>query len=288
MKSNIKKSRGFSITNTIIILGLIILVAGTYYYISKKNSLNDPITILQPKQEAESNPAAIPPAPITVTPQQDQDTEQPQEPEKTITAEPVSETPLPALDDSDAMVLNAVEQVSTLQNETAVLIPEEMVRNFVVFIDNLSKGDIITYFAPVISPKQPFSVTRTGQKIFLNTESYQRYDVYANLVDSIDIETALAQYQNLKPLIDEAYAEIGYSDGNFLNKLDNAIDLIINTPILDYPIELVSPSVMYKFADPQLEGLNDIQKQLIRMGPNNTFKIQEKLKQLQQRLQTLR
>ena len=45
---------------------------------------------------------------------------------------------------------------------------------------------------------------------------------------------------------------------------------------------------MYKFADPQLEELNDIQKQLIRMGPNNTFKIQEKLKQFQRHLQTLR
>ena len=214
MKSKIKRSQGFSITNTMIILGLIVLVAGTYYYISKKNSFNEPVAIFQPEQE--NNPITITTEPAVINTQQPQVIEKEKKLEETIT-KPVPVTPLPALNNSDAMVLHAIEQVSTFQNETAVLIPEEMVRNFVVFIDNLSKGDIVTYFAPVVSPKQPFTVAHSGQKIFLNTESYQRYDVYGNLIESIDIEAALSQYRNLKPLIDEAYSEIGYSDGGFLN-----------------------------------------------------------------------
>lgn len=278
MKSKIKKSQGFSITNTLIILGLIILVAGTYYYMSKKSHLNDSIIVAQPEQ-----------APVTLQqdPIADKQTQLLQQQEATSSPEAELTPPLPPLNDSDPMALNAMEQVSSHSTDIPLIIQQDMLRNFVVFIDNLSKGDIIAYFAPVTKPKQSFSVISSKQKIYLNIKSYQRYDVYADLINSIDIETALAQYRNLQPLIDEAYHEIGYADKGFLNKLNQSIDLITNAPIINYPIELVSPSVMYKFADPQLESLNDVEKLLIRMGPNNTFKIQEKLKQLQHGLQTL-
>jgi len=278
MKSSIKKSQGFSIINTLIILGLMILVAGTYYYISKKSSFNNSDTIIQVEQPQDS---------AITTPQQPLiANEQIQQTEETSALDAELTPPLPPLNDSDPIALEAIEQLSPSAMDTSLLIPQEMIRNFVVFIDNLSKGDIVSYFAPVVRPKQSFSVTRSAQKIYLNTKSYQRYDVYADLIDSIDISTALTQYRSLKPLIDEAYQEIGYSDKGFLNKLNQSIDLIVDTPIINYPIELIDPSVMYKFADPQLEGLNDLQKLLIRMGPNNTFKIQKKLKQLQQSLQT--
>jgi hypothetical protein len=280
MKSKIKKSQGFSITNTLIILGLIILVAGTYYYISKKNNLNDLGAIIQTEE---------PQVPNTQEQKPDANEQNPNAQQSEATNSQKSEliTPLPSLNDSDPIALDAIEQVSFYSADTSLLIQQEMIRNFVVFIDNLSKGDIIAYFSPVNSPKKSFSVIRSEQKIYLNTESYLRYDVYADLIDSIDIETTLEQYRHLKPLINEAYREIGYADEGFLNKLNQSIDLITNAPIINYSIELIAPSVMYKFADPQLESLNDVEKLLIRMGPSNTFKIQKKLKQLQLSLQTL-
>jgi Protein of unknown function (DUF3014). len=40
--------------------------------------------------------------------------------------------------------------------------------------------------------------------------------------------------------------------------------------------------VVYKFADEQLQAMNAVEKQMIRMGPDNTRKVQEKLRQLVQ------
>jgi len=319
MKSDTKKSPFFSIINTMMILGLIILVAGTYYYIVKKESINDLIAIVQTGQQdsgtrvtSDKNQDAG-----TITSQQNQSKETLASEEQsqssttsqlsnnqetlnsqlTSTAdkkhqqtkahESASIRAQSLLNQSDPIALNSVKQVSPNPINIALLIPQDMIRNFVVFIDNLSRGDIIAYFSPVIRPKQAFNIINVNNKIYLDKKSYQRYDIYANLIDSIDIDEALAQYRILKPFIDEAYHEIGYTDKGFLNKLNQSIDLIVDAPIINYQIELVAPSAMYQFADPQLESLNDVQKLLIRMGPNNTFKIQEKLKQIQQGLQTL-
>jgi len=43
-------------------------------------------------------------------------------------------------------------------------------------------------------------------------------------------------------------------------------------------------SVAYKFTDPDLEGLLPLQKQLLRTGPANTQRIQEKALALQEAL----
>jgi len=38
--------------------------------------------------------------------------------------------------------------------------------------------------------------------------------------------------------------------------------------------------VNYKFADPSLEALSPLQKQLVRMGPTNTKRVQDKAKEI--------
>jgi hypothetical protein len=46
----------------------------------------------------------------------------------------------------------------------------------------------------------------------------------------------------------------------------------------------VQPSVVYKYADPKLEGLSSGQKLLIRMGPANEGVIKAKLRELRELL----
>ncbi len=69
-------------------------------------------------------------------------------------------------------------------------------------------------------------------------------------------------------------------DGIILQALDN----ILATPIIVEPIQLNRESVAYKFTDPDLEGLLPLQKQLLRTGPANTQRIQEKALALQEAL----
>jgi hypothetical protein len=64
-----------------------------------------------------------------------------------------------------------------------------------------------------------------------------------------------------------------------------AIDELLDTPIVPLPIEVYSDSVMFKFKDEQIEALSGPQKQLIRTGPENTRRIKDILRDLQDALQ---
>jgi hypothetical protein len=64
------------------------------------------------------------------------------------------------------------------------------------------------------------------------------------------------------------------------------IDHLLVGPEVKGPIELLRPSVYYKFADPALEDRSVGQKALIRMGPENAAIVQAKLRDLRQRIAT--
>lgn len=280
------------VSKVIIILGLLLIIGGAYSYFSSKDST--------PQTQILVEPTEMPP----ITAAQEEISSLPQEPlevsepmEKTATAisgQPIKESPaikpvekLPSLDNSDSLVLTSAQQLSSLPSYQSLLIPQDIIRNFVVFIDNFSRGELLANFSPLIKPSERFTVLKADKKMYLNPESYQRYDRYANILAAIDADFAIRQYRTLKPLFAEAYQEIGYSELSFTDTLIDAIDEVLSTPVITEPIALVAPSAMYKFADPELEALSDTQKLIIRMGPDNTQKLKGKLQQIQQALQAL-
>ena len=79
--------------------------------------------------------------------------------------------------------------------------------------------------------------------------------------------------------------ELGYPAGHFRGTLITAIDQALATPVIEGPIELLQPEANYIYADESLESLNMVQKQLLRMGPENTAKIQDALQRFKARIQ---
>jgi len=130
-------------------------------------------------------------------------------------------------------------------------------------------------------------VQEQGQEIYLNQQGYTRYDLYVDIINSIDIEFATNQYMTLKPLFNSAYQELGYPNGSFEDTLYQAIEVLLAAPVIRDPIRLVAPSAMYKFADPSLERLPAAHKLMIRMGPDNQVKLQPKLQQIQLALENI-
>lgn len=188
---------------------------------------------------------------------------------------------LPALDNSDKFILEKALQLSWLPNYSATLLPKEMLRNFVTFIDNLAQGELATKFTPLKKPAQAFSVRESGDELYLNEASYKRYTPYIDILNSLNIELAIEHYQQLMPLIDEAYMELGYDSGTFNQTLIRAIDMMLEAPMIREPITLVAPSAMYQFKDPELEQLPSAQKLMLRIGPNNATQLRPKLQQIQ-------
>ena len=87
-------------------------------------------------------------------------------------------------------------------------------------------------------------------------------------------------YQKTLPLALEAYRELGYLDQPFGAIFVKAIDTLLRTPVVAGRIALNADSVNYTYVDRRLEVLPPAQKQLLRMGPQNARKVQNKLREL--------
>jgi len=201
-----------------------------------------------------------------------------------VEEEIIEEVPLPRIEDSDDLVLSTIEEFSKTALVTENLLQSGLIASTVVFIDNFSRGDFIASFSPLFPPKEPFKVKRNDGKIYVSIYGYQRYDDYSNYIASLDTEKLVQAYHTFKPLIDESYAEIAREGTQFDAVLNNAIEVALSVPVINGPIILKSPSVMYLFNNPALEALNDAQKLLLRLGPDNLTKVQDKLRSIQAEL----
>ena len=136
-----------------------------------------------------------------------------------------------------------------------------------------------------ISFTQPFSVTQEGGKMYMSTQSYHRYDKLAQAINSIDNRGAVALYKKYLPLFQAVFSEFSYPDNyQVLDSIKAATGKILQAPLITEKIEVIRPSVRYKFADPELEKLSALDKQMLRMGADNTRMIQNKLRELIQAL----
>ena len=92
-------------------------------------------------------------------------------------------------------------------------------------------------------------------------------------------------YDEYKPLINEAYAEIGYEGDAFTGTLEEAIDVLLDTPEPKGDMPLIRNSVTYQYAYSEWESLPDAQKQLLRMGPENMKKVKAALRNIKAELE---
>jgi hypothetical protein len=119
--------------------------------------------------------------------------------------------------------------------------------------------------------------------MYISPKSYQRYDPLAHAVNRIDSQAAVALYKKYLPLFEVVFKEFSYPKSyQVLDIFKAAVGKILQAPIITGRIEVIQPSVHYKFADSKLEKLSALDKQMLRMGPDNTRLIQKKMRELVQ------
>jgi hypothetical protein len=256
-----------------------ILIIGYFVYTSTQSeappAVSAPLDIPEPEPVAppEPEPAPVPDPVIPVEPVEAVVTT-PQEPEEPPFV-------LPLLDSSDQLIRDGVVSLTRHEGINRWLAPNELVRKFVVFVDNVANGQIAREPARALAPEGPFLVKPLSEDVFLLDEaSYQRYDAVTSVLLSIDARRAAEFYDLLRPLVQEAFEELGYPDKKFEDEVFRAIGRLLETPVITEPIRLTQPVVMYEFEDAKLEGLSGAQKQMIRMGPKNTRALQAKLSEV--------
>jgi len=191
-----------------------------------------------------------------------------------VEVEPVKA--LPQLNDSDLSVKTQLSQYFAKQT-LKLVVQDDMIRRFVVYVDNIGKGKIAKKHSPIIEPQNSFSVVE-GDILTIAPQSYERYTPFVELFTSMTPQQAVNFYKEYKPLFDEAYEEIGYQERDFDDAIFDAIDMVLTTPIVTGNVPLLSESVVYKYAYSEWEQLPEAQKQLLRMGAKNVRKVKSALK----------
>ena len=189
--------------------------------------------------------------------------------------------PLPALNRSDPPLLDALAGILGAEPLRELLQLDEFVRRFVVTIDNLPRKKLPRRQL-VAKPVAGTFLTSPadGEDWTISPDNAARYTPYVRLATAADTGRLAAFYLRYYPLFQEAYAELGYPDAYFNDRLVEVIDHLLETPEVEGPIRLVRPHVFYQYADPELEALSAGQKTLLRMGNANAAEIKAKLRAL--------
>ncbi|MDD9888811.1 MAG: DUF3014 domain-containing protein [Gammaproteobacteria bacterium] len=187
---------------------------------------------------------------------------------------------LPTLNSSDSFVLDGLRAMQNGAALVELLARDQIVRKFVVFVENISRGEFPQTGLPYRALGQDMPVRNIDENLFVMDESaHARFDHAVQTFVSMDTEVAMAFYRTLSPLFQQAYAEIGFRNVSFDDTLRAAINNVLRTTNMEGPYQLVRPSIMYLYADASIENLQEVHKQLIRIGPDNTILLKAKLRE---------
>lgn len=197
---------------------------------------------------------------------------------------------LPELNESDDWLQNKLPDLTWRNELIPLLVTEDIIRRFVVFTDNFSQGLLAYEHSLFVQPKDKFSVDEQSVNVEGEQNVWQwdsntskRFDLYVDLLRSVDSTTLVNWYIDMKPLIDEAYRELGYEE-DFTYALQDAITRVLDMELPKSAMEVTRTSVMYKFQDPQLEALDDSDKLLLRIGKENLLIIKSVLLEINEKL----
>jgi hypothetical protein len=199
------------------------------------------------------------------------------------TAEP-SDTPLPALKESDQPARAALAGVFGEDAVAQYLVPDEVIRHFVVTVDNLPRRKLALNMRPVTPTPGDFVATGEGDNLTLDAANFERYTPLVKVVGAADAKQVASLYVRYYPLLQQSFENLGYPAAYFNDRLIEVIDHILETPEIKGPIKLVQPRVYYEFADPALEARSSGQKLLLRMGTENAAVIKAKLREVRAEL----
>jgi len=245
--------------------GIVLAAGGIGLYLLRGEAPQTEPVVDAPARAVDTPAALPPPVAVTVPPE-----------ERVL--------PLPPLDESDPDMLGGLTEIFGQQAVMQYLVPERIVRNLVVSIDNLPRQQMALNQRPIQPASGDFVTAGPEEAMVIAPENYPRYEPFAALVRALDAKTVVSLYRGMEPLFQQAYEELGHPDAEFDKRLIEVIEHLLAAPNPPGPIRLVQPSVLYRYADERLEKLSAGQKLLVRMGPANAGIIKAKLREIQAEL----
>jgi hypothetical protein len=206
-----------------------------------------------------------------------------QQPAEAAAAGAAAEAPVAPVSDGEARAdLGGVSSNPAFQRWLSTV--DDLVRRWAVVTDNLDHGESPRRAMEALGPKEPFRVVQRGGKTYVSPQSYARYDEFAAAVASVDAKATAAVYRKLHPALEAAYRALGYPGGSLDAATARALRRLEGAPVAEGEVELTPDRGLYLYADARLEGLRQVEKHLLRMGPRNERAIQAKARELREAL----
>lgn len=210
-------------------------------------------------------------------------------------APPAEAEPLPALAESDKLLIEALAALIGSDSVQRFVNPADVVRHVVATVDNLPRERAAARLWPVKPTPGRIVLEGAGETVSLSAKNGARYEPFVRLVESVDTPAAVALYVRLYPLFQRAYEELGYPGRYFNDRLVEVIDHLLAAPEAAGPVRLVAPEVKgplalpkpwayYRYADPALEARSAGHKIMIRFGPENAARLKAKLREVRARV----
>ena len=194
------------------------------------------------------------------------------------------EKPLPALNQSDPTVKDALRGLWNDKTLAQYFNLETFVRRVVATVDNLARPKAAQRLMPMKPVPGQFRVNTQGSEITVSPENAQRYAGYIKLLEAVDTAKLVDVYVRFYPLFQQAYEDLGYPNTYFNDRLIEVIDHLLAAPELPPNAKLVQPKVFYQFADPDLERRSAGQKIMMRIGNENAGRDKAKLQEIRNEL----
>ena len=227
-----------------------------------------PTSVPEPEPELaepiESTPAPAPETPVI---------------EEAPVQAPVQE-PLPKLDESDDEVRDAVADIPLGNAGQQYLMSSNVIERGTSMVYLLVQGEVPYKLLPIARPKEAFPIADDGTQVTVSAEGFARYDALAQWLTSLDVEALAAALARFTPLFREAWSYYGEEAEAFDFAVISALDMVAGTPEVDLAgARLVRKEAVWLYEDPAIEGLPAIQKQVLRMGPDNAAIVKDKASQ---------
>lgn len=191
----------------------------------------------------------------------------------------------PSLSQSDGFMRDGLRALTEgVESARAWVAGGDVARRTVAVLMGLSEGEVPRSLLAAFAPTGAFEVEETDGAIRARTAGFARYDVLAGWLGALDAQRVVGVFETVEPVLEQAFREVAPPRSSLRQAMDRATSHLLLAPTPDDAPELVEKGAVYAYADPALEALSPAQKQLLRMGPENTRIVQSKLRELRRAL----
>lgn len=263
----------------LVVVAALIAAAAYWYFFLREEQAPPPVAapvVEEIKPFVPAEPEQPPAEDIPVVPAA------PPQPRDSLASTESAPPPPPAmtLEESDEVIRERLADEPGSEPFANALQEDNLVDRTAAMVDTLSRGLLIHKTLPIARPARKFMIMGAPGALQMDPAGYARYDAYAQELVDLDVSTIVMLFNEVRPLLEQAYEMLGYRAEDFDNAVIRALDRVIEAPAVTYPPGVEPVGGIYKFSDPALESLTPVEKLLIRMGPDNTELVQAKAREL--------